>query len=83
MFMQSLHWSAKYLLKPTPHMSSQHNKDMTTSTLTFVFYQIVIIFKLHMVVSWWVDIHVGLMFIVISLGMNELGGAYYREDIIH
>ena len=37
MFMQSLHWSGKHSLSQHPHMSSQHNKNMTIANFDIVF----------------------------------------------
>ena len=49
-----------------PHMKSQHNKNMTTSRFDFF-----LIHSIHLQIVWLmclgVDIHVGLVFIVILL----------------
>ena len=68
-FMQSLHWSGKHWLESTPlheHLSQQKHDHFPLRHCNHL--------QVAWVMSLWVDIHVGLMFIVVWLWMNEFGG---------
>lgn len=60
--MQSLQGISIHWLDQNPHMNSQDNKNMTTSTLTHSNH-----LQITQVMSLWVDIRVSLMFIVILI----------------